>query len=390
VICFMKFPFSHQDQPTIILIAPYCFSHTHPWYSPGRSTKLQQVEDLLTHIGFAFFRLGTAQSSSTSHNPRTYNLCSSLNPLLRILQIPIATFRLIPKFICFSQHQRLGLWVYNCRLSETLAAIVICSFLPSIPLFLQLEDLPFARPFNSGIRGLIDLICLQVLSARATHIFAVSQQVGISLQRLTPFIAKTFTLLPPTLSDSFLQLLSTRPQPFNCKHISLLYAGGYSREKGVSTLLNAFSRLPPEQYKLTLVGPVPDSIASLKYSYSNLIIVGHVSTETLYAHYCTSDVVVSPHQFGPRSSLIFPFKLLEYIASGSFLLTTPMAGLDSFGLPSACFFSSTDELHLKLLNVRSLWHENSKTLQQASSNVRQSYSRYHMMQKIRNVLLPYM
>jgi len=352
--------------------------------------KLQQVEDLLSNVGFAILRLSTIQSSFTSYSPKISILCHSLNPLIRLGEIAISTFRLIPKLISFSRHQSLTLWVYNCRISEAIAALIICLFLPSIPLFLQIEDLPFARPFNSGIRGLLDLICLQVLSVRATHIFAVSQRVGISLQRFTPFVANSYTLLPPTLSDSFLELISSRPQPFISTQINILYAGAYSPEKGVSTLLNAFSRLPLNRFKLTLVGPVPESIATLKYSFPNLIIAGHVSAKSLYAHYCSSDVVVSPHHFGPRSSLIFPFKLLEYIASGSFLLTTPMPGLEEFGLPSECLFKTSDELYEKLLNVNTLWHKNSSALHQVSLRVRQRYSRRYINQEISSIMMSHM
>ena len=376
-------------QSTVFLLAPYCLSYTHPWHSPGRSRKLDQIEEALRYLGFTIYRLSTAPLSTASEIPGLYPLCSSHNPLVRIFQILHSTLRIAPKLSSLPFTRSPALWVYNCRLNEALSAFIIFFFLPRIPLFLELEDLPYARPFNSGIRGLLDLVCLQFLTARAKHVFVVSEEVGKSFQRLTPFFASSFSVLPPTLSDTFLALISARSLPFNTKPINILYAGGYSPEKGVTTLLHAFFRLPVDRYKLTLVGPVPESFATLKASHPNLIIAGHVSDVILYSHYCSSDVVVSPHEFGPRSSLIFPFKLLEYIASGSFLLTTPMAGLDFFGLPSACFFSSIDELHLKLLNAHSLWLENSKTLKQVSLNVRQSFSRHRMIHHMGSVMLPH-
>jgi len=376
------------NKSTVLLLAPYCFSHTHPWHSPGRSRKLDQIEEALRHLGFSIYRLSTAPLRTASEIPGLYPLCSSHNPFVRILQILHSTLCFVSKLFSLPFTRYPALWVYNCRLNEALSVFIILFFLPRIPLFLELEDLPYARPSNSGIRGLLDLVCLQLLTARAKHVFVVSEEVGRSFQRLTPFFASSFSVLPPTLSDTFLSLISERSRPFNAKPINILYAGGYSPEKGVTTLLHAFFRLPLDRFQLTLVGPVPESFSTLKSSHPNLVIAGHVSDFILYSHYCSADVVVSPHEFGPRSSLIFPLKLLEYIASGSFLLTTPMAGLDLFGLPSACFFSSIDELHLKLLNAHSLWLENSKSLNEVSLNVRQSFSRHHMIQLIGSVMMP--
>jgi len=372
---------------SVLLIAPFCFFPSNSWYSPGRSRKLQQIEEAFNHLNLSVLRLSTAPISCNSNIPSLHSLCSSVNPVFRLVQIILSTICLIPKLSTYKTNSSLRLWVYNSRLSEALPALILCLFFPSLPLFLQLEDLPCARSFNSGIRGICDLICLQLLTARASHIFVVSQQVGITFQRLTPLSNKPFSILPPALSDSYLSLLKARSQPFTSFHVYILYAGGYSLEKGVATLLTAFSLLPSDRYFLTLVGPVPESIQSLTASLPNLFIPGYITDESLYSYYCHSDVVVSAHHFSTRSSFIFPFKLIEYFASGCFPLTTPMAGLDSFGLPSACFFKTADELHSKLLNVHSLWRENSSIIARMSCNVREKYSHSHMIEQIASVII---
>jgi glycosyltransferase involved in cell wall biosynthesis len=383
----MKYLFSNLTA-TVLLIAPYSFKHTDIWYSPGRSRKLQQVEDSLRDLGFSIYSLSTLPVSLSPSHLSIRSLCTSSTPCTRLIQILYSTFRLIPQ-LSSSVTPNYILWVYNCRVSEFLPALIIHLFRPSIPIFLQLEDLPFARTINSGIRGFIDLICLQFLSVFAKDVFVVSHNVGVIFQRITPFSNNRFTILPPALSASFLSSTSSRSEPLSSTTISILYAGGYSPEKGVATLLNTFFRLPPERFSLMLVGHLPDQILSLSSTHSNILCPGHVSSDSLFYHYARADVVVCPHVFGTRSSFIFPFKLIEYIASGSIPLTTPMPGLEDFGLPSACFFRTSDELYSRLINIHSLWKEHSETLLLIKSKVRQHFSSHFLTEQLSASVNPY-
>jgi glycosyltransferase involved in cell wall biosynthesis len=355
-----------------LLVAPYCFNSYSPWYSPGRSQKILQVETLLASLSFALFRINTAPDLCPPSQIAHLQLSQSTFPPLRLYQ---STFSIL--FFLFRQpfrRTRPILWIYNTRFSEALIAFVFLLFFPFIPVYLQVEDLPFARSQNSGVRGLLDLLCLYLLSRRANHIFVVSPVVGDTLQSMSRIRPCQYSVLPPLLSPDFLLAVDQRSQPFSRLTTTILYAGGYGFEKGVDNLVMAFLTLPSDNFLLQLVGAVPDSLVSCLSSDKRIHILGPVDNTQLYSLYSQADVLVNPHHVINRASSIFPFKLIEYVASGALPLTTPMPGVDMLGLPKDCLFETVEDLSLKLYMSRSLWIQHKHTISACSANIRYSHS----------------
>jgi glycosyltransferase involved in cell wall biosynthesis len=355
-----------------LIIAPYSFLPHSPWYSPGRAQKLLQVESILSSLSYSIFRINTSPDSTCDPLSPALDLSRSRYPILRLPQ---------SLWILFSYFVRRpfryfvpALWIYNTRFSESLFAALIMLFNPSIPLYLQIEDLPRARPKNAGMIGLLDYFCLHLLVRRSNRIFVVSSIVGHSLQLMVRKRIPYLSVLPPLLDSLYYDAVENRSPPFLSPNYTILYAGGYGDDKGVDHLISAFLKLSSNNLLLQLVGSVPDALISSLSSNPRIQIVGHLTKAQLYHSYATADVLVCPHIVNNRSASIFPFKLIEYVASGALPLMTRMPGSDIFNLPEVCFFDSTDELALKLSSASVIWNDNRERLIACANLARDRYS----------------
>lgn len=358
----------------VLLVAPYCFDPNSDWFSPGRIQKISQVESLLFSLSLRVLRINTSPTACPPSDTPTLQLTQNLFPLYRLLNSAFSISRfLLAREATYSSP---FLWVYNSRLSEALVALLILFFIPKCFVCLQVEDLPNARVQNAGVRGLLDLLCLNLLARRANSIFVVSHVVGKSLLKMVRFCGTSpaVQILPPLLNPEFLALADKRTPPFARETTTILYAGGYGSDKGVEDLITAFSCLPADHSTLQLVGAIPEAFANLCSTIPGIKLIGHVASFDLYRLYAQADVVVSPHHVSSRSTSIFPFKLIEYVASGALPLTTRMPGIEQLSLPSACIFDSVEQLTSILHMAKEVWMRNSSELSECSVNIRNQYS----------------
>lgn len=105
----------------------------------------------------------------------------------------------------------------------------------------------------------------------------------------------------------------------------LMYAGGLSELKGIPLLLDAFSRVREGTYELwiTGTGPLQSAVEEAAARDSRIKYWGFQSRPALLALYAQADVLVNPHSTRSASArYLFPSKLIEYIATGTPVITT--------------------------------------------------------------------
>jgi len=354
----------------LYLIAPYCFDHEHSWYSPGRTQKLSQTESLISSFNINIVRFNTAPVTMLASCPPCFQVCSFQKPFLRIIQTCYST---IFFYVASHKPSPVFIWVYNTRFNEFIVAVISLILNRSARLILQIEDLPFARSQNSGLQGLLDYISLFILIRLSYATFILCPKVGRRLQQLVFYKPSRFSLLPPHLNNIYLEIITTRKKPFSTSKISILYAGGYGPDKGVDDLLAAFLLLTDDRFELNLIGSCPDSVSVLLSDHPNVNLLGQLSQADLYSNYAKADILVSPHHVSNKSDYIFPFKLIEYAASGSLVFTTRMPGADSLGLPHECFYDTVTELSTKLHYAPQLWCQHSESITHAAVRLRSSF-----------------
>jgi len=361
-----------SESITVFIVAAYCSSHNSKWFSPGRQRKLDQVKSLLTSMGANCFELSIAPFNPEQRNIQAVSLCRDSWPPIRLIQLFFNALLLGRKIKSTDEHQ--WIWLYNTRMAEALVALALLLRKPSLKLFLQLEDLPAARQANAGLRGWLDGISTVLLSKRANGVSAVSPSVAEAFHHLTGFPSERIVLLPPLLDEAYQQKLAQRSSPFQNSYHTIVYAGGYTSEKGVDELLTAFQLIDPNHYRLLLLGPIPNQLRAQLVGIHGIEVLGMVSNEKLFSAYSEADIVVNPHQVILNSDYIFPFKLVEILASGALPLTTAMPGLDVYNLPRECLFSDSQELAKKLITAPSIWRNHRVQIDKMTKHTRKFHS----------------
>ena len=358
----------------LFILSPFCSDASSTWMSPGRSRKLHQLSDLVVNCNFS---------------PLLYNTCPikylPLDSSLRVIQCCRYNFWLL-RFVelffngCIASYSLrnanvLRFVIYNSRLAEFIFFFPILMVnRRKIKLCIQFEDLPSARLSKSGIRGRLDKFVTQFLLDRANCATAVSETVKHTLLKQYRFHSSRVIIFPPLVDPAYLNLISKRKPPFSNSSIAIMYAGGYGPEKGVQTLIDAFINLNSSNFTLHLYGPVPEELRKMYSSVKNMFIHGQVALNDLYFAYSQADIVVNPHQVIKNASHIFPFKIIEILASGCLPLLTRMPGLELFDVPAVCFFNDSTSLTDKLLKSSALFQANSSSLRKTFDIVNISHN----------------
>lgn len=356
-----------------IVVAPLCGEKSSKFFSSGRHRKLSQLFNVFASLNYQFDLFSTCPIGCQSYlgQPLT-RCCSSDNLYLRYAQLFFYGVFVGLKFL-LGNKKDIIIWLYNSRFSEFifLAPIKLLNFRNTI-IFIQFEDLPFARKQNFGIRGFSDSISTFFLSRMCSSCSAVCKSMELTLVHRYFINPKSIIVFPPLADDLYLSALSSRLEPFSSNVVNVMYAGGYSKEKGISTLLNAFRKLPEQNFTLHLYGPVPTALSEKLSKTPNIVTHGLVDESHLFKAYASSDVLVNPHDVISSVALIFPFKTIEILLSGSLPLLTPMPGLEVFDIPSDCFFNDSSALFCKLMNSKQIYENNIIKINDLTSSLRSS------------------
>jgi glycosyltransferase involved in cell wall biosynthesis len=110
---------------------------------------------------------------------------------------------------------------------------------------------------------------------------------------------------------------------------AILYAGALYEKFGIKTLINVFNNLPGN-YELWLFGygDMIEYISQMSKSNPKILFFGNISNSLVLDYQKKARLLVNPrpinHEFTKYS---FPSKILEYMSSGTPVLTTKLAGI---------------------------------------------------------------
>jgi len=253
-------------------------------------------------------------------------------------------------------------------------------------IILEFEDLPNARQENAGIRGFLDFYSTKWLVSKASFACSVSSNVTNALNKNYNCSSLPIINFPPLLDGDFLAKIHHRSTPFSNNIVKILYAGGYTHDKGVDILIKAFLQADSSMLQLQLYGPAPQNLISRFSSTSNIVFFGVVPTTQLYDAYASADIIVNPHRIILNSEFVFPFKLAEILSSGALPLSTPVPGIESYPLPVQCIFNSTEDLRIAINKAKAIWNSNVQELQALHSYARERHSIHLVRNELRKRL----
>jgi glycosyltransferase involved in cell wall biosynthesis len=117
----------------------------------------------------------------------------------------------------------------------------------------------------------------------------------------------------------------TDPGVISARPFRVGYAGRIDETNGIPTLLKAFSLLEGDQYRLRIAGggPLEREVREAAEKDSRIEYLGFISLSEVLQLYKDSDVLVSMRiTKGLNTKYFFPGKMMEYLASGTPVITT--------------------------------------------------------------------
>lgn len=108
---------------------------------------------------------------------------------------------------------------------------------------------------------------------------------------------------------------------------NIFYAGGRPSKDGVDLLVAAFKQIPGD-FRLDIYGPMPNVVLGKDKYDKRITYHGSVSNEEIVRGEFASDLLVNPRPIDEEyTKYSFPSKLMEYMNTGTAVLTTKLPGV---------------------------------------------------------------
>ena len=219
-----------------------------------------------------------------------------------------------------------AVWIYNAYAYEALFLRELLkreakNKKPKV--FLEIEDWPLARLRKGHPKPWLDWAGLQFVLRRADAVLCVNEPLARKVRK--PGVP--VRVLPGLVDEAILRLSQEKP-PFREEgRIRIGYFGGLTKEKGCDLILEAIdaSRVRNWRWIISGSGPLAMEFECLASRYPGLRFHGVVSDEELVRLIGECDVIVNPHR--PISEMgegVFPFKVVESVATGRLVISTPL------------------------------------------------------------------
>lgn len=379
----------------IVIVAPYTHI-TNTEVFLGGSKKIRFFISIFSKITDKIILVNSA------HN-ELENKAISLNRInidgFEVFEITLATRqkRVIGKFLnLFQIKEAINLidknakidffWFYNAYAFEMkFAAAAKKKF--NAPLILEFEDWIFARGRGLSIKNLLDFYFWNKVKDKFIRIYAINSSVK---NRVTKY-CNDVILLPGVIPENLLKVTSLR-EPFSDSIIRIGYFGMLEAEKGVDILLKLIDLLPTG-FELNITGSGSyENIFREKAgnSKNKFIFHGKVSDQKLLELISHSDILLNPHM--PLMQFIdgvFPFKVLESVASGRPLISTTLNinGVEEIA-NGIQFVEDNSEAFLKaILNSKEFYSLNKVKIDHSKKKAVELFGESTILESLKNKFL---
>lgn len=228
-------------------------------------------------------------------------------------------------------------WLYNGYAMESRLGLELKRRTNCV-LIQEMEDWHFSRSRGINPKPYIDWFFWRSAARQAEHVFAVNAQLAERVRQLNSNV----TLFPGIVAEE-VSLIAAKHPPFGMQgaQVTIGYFGGLSAEKGAHHVLDMFHALPEEfRILVTGSGPLEGEFRNAASQFpEKLEFKGRVDERTLFSLIARCDVLLNPHSpIEKMGNGVFPFKVIESIASGRMLVSTELPD-DGLGdvLGGVCF-----------------------------------------------------
>jgi glycosyltransferase involved in cell wall biosynthesis len=214
--------------------------------------------------------------------------------------------------------------VYNLKLAQINCAKHAALRL-GLPVILEYEDDAFvdiAGQNESGFRA------RRHLSAVKTIFNLISGGIGVSphlLAQLRCSIPKV--LLRGVVCDEVAS--ATKPLPPDRKNW-VVFSGTFFRTKGLEQLITAWDMVGPPDWELHIAGDgeLTERLHQMAASSRGIVFHGVLNRRENAVLLCSAKIGINPHDLSKTPGNVFAFKIIEYLAAGAHVISTPMGTLE--------------------------------------------------------------
>lgn len=194
-----------------------------------------------------------------------------------------------------------------------------------IPVVLEYEDDRFVSVNGESVRGVVSAV--QRRSA-AGVIKRVSGCVGVSphlLSQVSDNVPKL--LLRGVVGDDVVRAGRDRA---GAKKNWVLFSGTHIKSNGVAQLIQAWRDVRHHDWELHITGfgGLTESLRQMASGMDRVAFHGLVSRQELVDLMASARICVNPHELSLTPGNVFAFKIIEYLAAGAHVVTTPMGELE--------------------------------------------------------------
>lgn len=315
----------------VCVIAPFCPANREGLKSLAAAAKISAViqgmrenhfEVLLVNSGHQLEKRRGTLTRRTKHGKQS---CIEIEPptirkrsvgkLLQCFIAPLIMARIVyrwkPKY----------LWIYNPYLFEVICLCIAKLASPGLKTILELEDLPNARHREGErlIKNLLDKFALKVA-------LKIVNGTTVVQKKMTPSNGNCqFEWYLPVLIGH-----AETECPIKVRHpITIGYFGGLMVEKGVDILITLIRQYDGNcRWIVCGSGPLEKELEMLAVTIPDRFrFLGCLEEQQFSAVYGEVDAVINLHQpIEKFAGSLFPYKLLEAVAHGKLVISTPMLG----------------------------------------------------------------
>jgi glycosyltransferase involved in cell wall biosynthesis len=216
--------------------------------------------------------------------------------------------------------------ICNLKLPQTICADYAMRQL-GLPVIFEYEDDAFvdlAGRSGSGV-GLVDQFTGIDVSRLLTR---VSGCMGASPHLLSQLPSNTPKLLLRGIVGNDILESSERTRGY--KKNWVLFSGTFHKVKGIEQLIRAWQllQIPDWELHITGQGELAGNLKQHSEGVEGLVFHGLVSRRELVRLMCSAKICVNPHDVSQTPGNVFAFKIIEYLAAGAHVISTPMGMLE--------------------------------------------------------------
>ena len=214
--------------------------------------------------------------------------------------------------------------IYNVDYSQCLAALYATRRL-GVPVILEYEDDALVDVVGStvgGVRASLDRRLVRRVLASIAGCIGVSPHLLSQAPHGVPQV-----LLRGVISSDILRMSDDASIE---RKNWVVFSGTHFRSKGLPQLIAAWKMAPPPGWELHIAGygELTDQLEKSAKGDRTIVFHGLVNRDQNARLLRQSKIGINPHELSRTPGNVFAFKIIEYLAAGAHVVTTPMGVLE--------------------------------------------------------------